>query len=179
MNSKKQRGFTLIEALAVTAVIGVISSIMVVNWRKNEERYKLQRAAQEIVQNIRKAQSYALSSYRMEWPGELNGVIPRSYGVQLEEGDSTYFIYGDRIGNIGYQNPEDIEETYTTIESGIEIDSLGGPTLDIIFSIPDGFISFNGPDSSATIRIKKTGAVCPSTNCKSIVIEETGEITIQ
>jgi len=179
--TKNSAGFTLIEALVVIFVIGTISSMMIVNWRKNESQYQLQRAAQEIVQNIRKAQDYALSSYRMEWPSEPNGLIPRSYGVQFEEGSPTYFIYGDSIGNIGYQNPEDIQETYTTIETGIEIDSLGRSTLDVIFLIPEGFVSFNNPSnvSSVTITIKRTGKTCPSVYCRSIIVRNTGEINIQ
>lgn len=173
-------GFTLIEALAVTAVIGIISSIMVVNWRKNEERYKLQRAAQEIVQNIRKAQDYALTGKKMYWEPWGTMEVPRYYGLHLEEGEQTYFIYGDMQGNTGYQNPEDIEETYTQIENGIEIDSLSDDPLDLIFSIPDGFVGFNDPSAdNAVIIIKRTGNTCPSTYCRTITIEKTGEITIQ
>ncbi|MDP2934746.1 MAG: type II secretion system protein, partial [bacterium] len=58
-NRKNGAGFTLIEALVVIFVIGTISSMMIVNWRKNESQYQLQRAAQEIMQNIRKAQDFA------------------------------------------------------------------------------------------------------------------------
>jgi type II secretory pathway pseudopilin PulG len=173
-------GFTLIEALVVIFVIGTISTMMIVNWRKNEGQYQLQRAAQEIVQTIRKAQDYALSGSRMDWPGYPDGRVPKSYGVQFEVGRRDYFIYGDCIGNVGYQNPEDLEETYTQIETGIEIDSLGRSTLDVIFSIPDGFVSFNNPPvTSATITIKKTGKTCPSAHCRIITVMETGEINIQ
>lgn len=173
-------GFTLVEALVVIFVIGMISSIMIVSWQKSEKQYQLQRSAQEIVQTIRKAQDYALSSYRMEWPSDPDGLIPKSYGVQFEEDESTYFIYGDNIGNLGYQNPEDIEETYVEFEGGVEIDSLGGSTLDVIFSIPDGFISFNRLASvtSVTITIKRTGKTCPSSYCRDIIIRKTGEISI-
>lgn len=178
--TKNSAGFTLIEALVVIFVIGMISSMMIVNWRKNESQYQLQRVAQQIVQNIRKAQDYALNGSRMDWPGYPDGRVPKSYGVQLEVGRRDYFIYGDCIGNVGYQNPEDLEETYTQIETGIEIDSLGRSTLDVIFSIPDGFVSFNNPPvTSATITIKKTGKTCPSVYCRNIIVRKTGEISIQ
>jgi len=177
---KNGAGFTLIETLVVIFVIGAISSIMIVNWRKNESQYQLQRAAQEIMQNIRKAQDYALNGKKMDWPGYPDGRVPRSYGVQLEADKRDYFIYGDCVGNVGYQNPEDLKETYTQIETGIEIDSLGRSTLDVIFSVPDGFVSFNNPPTtSATITIKRTGKTCPSAYCRNIIVRKTGEISIE
>jgi prepilin-type N-terminal cleavage/methylation domain-containing protein len=177
---KNGAGFTLIEVLVVTAVIGVISSIMVVNWRKNEGQYQLQRAAQEIVQNIRKAQDFALSGKRILWTPTGEWKVP-DYGVYFRRLNPTYFLYVDVIGNDGYQSPEDLIDTTTLIETGIEISSFGGGSnLSIIFEVPDGFIRFY-PSGGAfrTITVRKTGKSCPSINCRNIIIRETGEISIQ
>jgi|GEM_PF-1463207 len=178
-NKKNGMGFTLIEALVVTAVIAIISSIMVVNWRQNQGQYQLQRAAQEMAQIVRKAQDYALTSKKMWWSPDNAWIIPLSYGVHFEQGETQYFIYGDKQGNAGYQNPEDIPETYTQLETGIEIDSLDRDPLNIIFNIPDGDVSFYPANAQGIIVIKKTGKTCPSIYCRTITVQRTGEIDIQ
>jgi type II secretory pathway pseudopilin PulG len=173
---KKSKSFTLIEALVVIFVVGVISSMMIVNWRKNENQYKLQRAAQEIMQNIRKAQDYALNGKQRLWPPTGQMIVPLSYGIHFSKNNPTfYFIYGDYIGNPGYQSPEDLPETNTWMETGYEIDSFGGGnSLDIYFSVPDGF-AFGVP---ATITIKRTGKTCPSTYCRKVTVSATGEVSV-
>jgi len=179
-NKKKNKSFTLIEALVVIFVIGLTSSIMIVNWRKKENQYQLQRAAQEIAQTIRKAQDYALNGKQRDWPG-VGMIVPDSYGAHFNEDERNYFVYGDRIGNIGYQPPEDLQETNIIIETGIEIESVGTAQgyFDVIFSVPDGFVTFNPSNASGIITVKKTGTTCPSKNCRNIVVKETGEVSIQ
>ncbi len=177
MKCKKsyKKGFTLIELLVVIAVIGIISSMLVVNWRKNEKQYQLQRATQEIVQNIRKAQDMALNS--LEYQGEIPNY---SYGVSFDSNDNdSYIIFGDRNGNNTYQ-ASDIEVESISIESGIEIYSLssGAQDLHVTFSLPDGFTNIVPSADSATIVIKKTGKTCPSKDCKNIIIKRTGQVTI-
>ncbi len=181
MKINRKAGFTLVEALVTLFVIGVISSIMIVNWRRNEGQYQLLRAAQQIMQDIRKTQDYALSGKQMYWSPTSQWIVPKSYGIHFSRSQPTfYFIYGDYIGNEGYQSPEDIEETNTWLENGIEIYSFGGGNVkDIIFSIPDGFVSFYPSGNSATITIRKVGETCPSVNCKDIFISSTGEVSIR
>jgi prepilin-type N-terminal cleavage/methylation domain-containing protein len=176
---KKQQGFSLIEMLVVIFIVGLISATLIVNWRKNEKRYQLQRAAQEIVQLIRQAQGFALNGKQMLWSPTGEWLVPGYYGVHLRKNNPTFFIYGDVIGNAGYQSPEDIEETYGLIETGIEIDSFGGGNdLDVIFNVPDGFIDFYPSGTSAVITIKRTGSTCPSVNCKTINIRAMGQISV-
>lgn len=176
-----KRGFTLTEALVTIFVIGMISSMMIVNWRRSESQYQLLRAAQQIAQDIRKAQDFALSGKQMFWPPTGQWIVPKSYGIHFSLSNPTfYFIYGDYIGNEGYQSPEDIEETNAWLEQGVEIYSFGGGNVkDVIFSIPDGFVSFYPSGNSATITIARSGYTCPSTNCKDIVVNSTGEISIR
>ena len=183
MREKKQKslpagrqGFTLIELLIVIAVIGTISSMLVVNWRKNEKQYQLQRATQEIVQNIRKAQDMALNSYKHE-----EG-FPTNYGIYFDKNDeNSYIIFGDMNNTYTYQgDPPDMRVDDISIETGIEIDSLssGNQDLHITFSLPDGFTNIKPTANSAIIVIKKTGKTCPSKDCKNIIIKRTGQVTV-
>ena len=76
---KNNKGFTLIELIVSVAIISIISSIMVANYRHGGSSEELNIAAQNLVSEIRKAQGYALS-YR-----EYNGVIydEGGWGVRL------------------------------------------------------------------------------------------------
>ena len=172
-----RRGFTLMEILVVIFIVATISSMLVVNWRKNEERYKLQRAAQEMVQNIRRAQSMALAGK------EYNGEIPNeSYGVHFEPNQPrSYFIFADENGNETYQPSDDIVVGLEIpVADGVEIYSLSSlpQDLDITFSLPDGFVGIAPTASSATITIRRVGKTCPQ-DCKDIIISKTGQMTIQ
>ena len=179
----KNRGFTLVEMLVVIFIIGLISSTLVFSWRKNERQYKLQMAAQKIVQDIRKAQEIALAGKQV-WDGPQGQyTVPNSFGVYFNRtSPRSYIIFGDILGNPGYQSGSaDVVLETASIESGIEIYSLsGGNFMNITFSIPDGFTSIlQGPSNQATITIRRINASCPSKNCKSIIVKNTGEISIQ
>jgi len=170
-----RQGFTLIEALVMIAVISSISAILIVNWRKSEKKYQLQRTAQEVVQNIRKVQNMALSGT------ESNDLLPDSYGISFDASTpNSYILFGDRNGNKSFQTAtSDIVVSQITIEPGVEL-SLPRD-YDITFTIPDGFVNIrpSAPGGSITITIKRTGKVCPSSDCKDITITTTGQINIE
>jgi prepilin-type N-terminal cleavage/methylation domain-containing protein len=170
--NKNSIGFTIIELLVVVAVIGVISTMLVVNWRQGEKQYLLQRTAQEMVQNIRKAQDMALTSSRHECE------IPDNYGVYFTtQSPGSYKIFADKNDNNQYDGADsDVENI--DIESGIEISALSSePKLHLTFSLPDAFVYISPSATSATITIKRTGLSCPD-YCKEIKIMDTGRITI-
>ena len=172
-----KKAFTLMEVLVIMAVIGIISTMLIVDWRKNEKRYQLQRTAQGIVQSIRTAQDMALNSLKL-----VDEEIPLSYGVYFNKNiNSSYIIFGDVNGNNSYQTPSsDIFVENVLIESGIEIDSLspGTQDLNIVFSLPDGFTIITPPSTLASIIIKRKNGVCPD-DCKTIKIINTGQINIE
>jgi len=174
----KKRAFTLIETLVVIFIIGVISAILVVNWKNNEKTYLVKRVAQEIVQNIRRAQDLALTTKNID-----PSAIILSYGISFNKNDkNNYTIFGDVNGNNSYQTPSsDALVEVISINSEIEIydASPGDPNLDIVFSIPDGFTTITPASSSAEIDIRRVGATCPSISCKTIIVNNTGQITIQ
>lgn len=179
--TKNSAGFTLIEALVAIFVIGIISSMMIVNWRKNESQYQLQRVVRQVVQNIRKAQGFALSGKQIFWAsGGGEWKVP-DYGIYFQRLNPTYFIYVQVLGNDGYQNSEKLEETTTQVEAGIEISSLGGnDDLSIIFQVPNGVVRFYPSGAtSRTITVRRVGKTCPSVYCRNIIVNTTGEINIQ
>src|SRR4030042_4251546 len=97
---RKGAGFTMVEMLVVIFIIGIISSILIVNWRRNENQYQLQRAAYGLAQSIRKAQEMALNG------SKHTGVMPnKAYGVHFYNGQNYYRIFSDQNNNNTYQSP--------------------------------------------------------------------------
>ncbi|MBU4284971.1 type II secretion system GspH family protein [Patescibacteria group bacterium] len=176
----RQAGFTLIEVLVIMFIISTLSTVLVVNWRKNEKRYQLQRSAQTVVQNFRKVQSMSLAGKNL--CDQDSPCIPRNYGVHFGKTTLTsYVIFADKNNNGKYASAVETNEHIETIylESGIEL-SLS-VDLDVVFSVPDGFVMINAKPltTEASLTIKRSGTTCPSSNCKIIIIKKSGQITIQ
>jgi len=64
--TKNSTGFTLMELLVTLSIMGILSSIMIVNFAGQRTRQKLKIAQNELITNFRKIQSFALSSKNIE-----------------------------------------------------------------------------------------------------------------
>lgn len=184
-----KKGFTTFELLVVIFVIALISSILIANWRKGEEQYKLQGEIQEIVQNIRKAQEMALSGI------ESSGQVPQNFGLYFMLASPSYNLYSENSNNREYNQGVDIliGGDSIAVGPGLEISSIIGyrgandgslSDVSITFSVPDGFTTLrahpNPPwQDSVKITIRKVGTTCPSRDCKDIIVRKTGEISVQ
>jgi prepilin-type N-terminal cleavage/methylation domain-containing protein len=170
----KKSGFTIIEFIVVIAIITIISGFMVVNFRKGEGTNKLLRVSQQVVQGIRESQNMALSS------SEQTGQIYDYYGVHFNKVSmpGSFYIFASST-NAVYDSGEQVKTI--NLEEGIVIDSLsGGDQMDISFSSPYAMVVFNpaAPSHNVSIIIKIQGTSCPSSNCRTITINESGWINI-
>lgn len=87
-NQNNQKGFTVVELLVVFVIMVVLSSVGVVTWNKQKPRRSLVLAQNETTTNLRKVQSYAVSSRNLP-----SGEAPKYYLVRLEEGASSYTVH--------------------------------------------------------------------------------------
>ena len=62
--SKNLKAYTLIEALMVVAIIGIVTSVILVSYSNSRTAQQLESAAREVEAAVREAQSYALTGYQ-------------------------------------------------------------------------------------------------------------------
>ena len=85
------KGFTLIEVLVTTFIIGIISTVILLNYRTGQEQVLLARAAVAFESDIRKAENLAFASV------DVSGSSPCGYGLHYVN-NRTYSIYVGRLG---------------------------------------------------------------------------------
>lgn len=95
------QGFTVIELMVVFIIIVLLSSVIIINWNSQTPGRSLTIGQNELVTNLRKIQSYAVSSRN------INSTVPAkfyfmkftknqsSYSVSASDGSSTPVYYPD------------------------------------------------------------------------------------
>jgi prepilin-type N-terminal cleavage/methylation domain-containing protein len=148
-----RQGFTLLEIILVTAVMGVLTAMSVGVYRNLVKRNEVDLAANNIIFELKRAQSSAQS-----------GVDNRRWGVRLTNGVDDYFelfstptVYGDAsttienttylAGTIFFTDPID-----NTVKD-IIFEKIRGTATSTVFSLS----SFDG--FSRIININELGKV--------------------
>ena len=144
--AKHLRGFTIIEMLVVTGIIGLLSAVTLANYRDVSVRISLENLVQQMAIIIRQAQVYGISV------AKTNNVISEypPYGVHFNTSPATSFIlFVDNDGSGQYSGQSEDVETINLKNNNVvsevsanklssgcsNILSLG--TLDIIFTRPN------------------------------------------
>jgi len=168
-------GFTLVELLTVLAIIFTLTSISLPFYRTAQKQYILENASQKLVQDIRRAQEMAISARIC---GPCGNKVPPGYGIYLQQGNISYFIYADTNpaqGNEIYDGGDIIIETIS-FESGVFIKNINPSSLSINFKPPDPKIRIGNSSQSLnevsiiislltdtsktrTIRVNKAGLI--------------------
>jgi len=132
----KKNGFTIVEFLVVIFIISVLSGLSFTAYRTGEKIFALQMSAQKLAQDIRRVEEMAISA---KICGPCGNKVPPGYGIYLQQGSTSYFIYADTNpakGNEIYDRKDVIVETIS-FESGVFIKSVNPSSLSINFKPPD------------------------------------------
>ncbi|OGG57425.1 hypothetical protein A2853_03620 [Candidatus Kaiserbacteria bacterium RIFCSPHIGHO2_01_FULL_55_17] len=184
------------ELMVVTAIIVVISGVVLVNNNRFGGVFLLENLAYDIALSIRQAQVYGISVHRF---GATNFRV--GYGLHFSKNDPiTYVFFADANpsgGNGLYEENQNETIESSTIGRGYYIDKLCAPAgadaatctsvdrLDIIFKRPepDAFISANGVSGIVTpAALQESARVVlksPRGDEKSVIVEISGQIAIQ
>jgi len=175
----------LIELMVVVFMIGIITSILLSNFKTSQTNAVARRqTASLIVADIRKAQSMALSGV------DYNGIQVCGFGLHYVNGDS-YLLYYTKPPDLNtvcanvsrlYQVGQEIQ-TKTVNNSNLALLWSPGadPRDDIFFELPDPktyIADSTDPNRVATIGISYNGASCPSADCTQITVTTAGKIDI-
>jgi len=175
MSKQNNKGFTLIEILVVLAIIIIITGIVIFNVGTERQNSALLRSSQKLSLDLRRAQSFALSSKTYKTSG-----VPCGWGVHFNGlGSTNYIIFADMAAAADCSNRDFIRtgngsEDFETInfESGININSLSNNLSDVVFTPPDPIVNFAPNQTSVSIvLINKNGAT------RTININKTGFIS--
>lgn len=136
----------MIELAVVVAIMAIMTAIIVPRYASYKNTKSLSYAKTQMVNDIRYAQTYTLSTKKMPDASSPSGVSPTGgYGVHFEKGLSTYVIFGDRIHGVDKPNhiynagsaENELFETVNLVE-GVTIFDL--KVNDI--SVPSGVVDY-------------------------------------
>lgn len=144
-----KRAFSVIEMIVTMTIILILTTIVLVGYRKGGQQLALNRAAHKLTQDIRRAQELAMSSTPFE--DGASSLVPFGYGIffTISE-EKSYSLFADVNGNKYFDTGEQVGEPIA-FEEGIEISDLqkaageGGGNLTevaIVFHPPDPEIFF-------------------------------------
>lgn len=134
-------------------IIVFFTGLVLVNYKTGGDKFALQRSANKLAQDIRRAEQMAMSAKECEVCG---GIIPGGgYGIYLKQGDDYYLIYADTNpsqGNERYDGGNDdlLETIY--FEKDVYIKNVSPSSLSINFKPPDPAVKISG-DEDVTITL--------------------------
>lgn len=197
------RGFSLIELLAVTAIIVLISSVMLSNNPAFGGTITLRNLTYDVANTIREAQTYGIS-VRKFTPAGGSGQFAQGYGIHFQlPSPTTYIIFADANANGHYTSASgggveelvksfDLNRNFRIVDlcvtpvSGAEQCAGTTGTFDRISVI------FIRPEPDARIRIATASSVFPTLYQRarivlqaprgdrmSVAVEATGQISVQ
>jgi len=178
-----EKGFTLVELLVVIGIISLLTALILPNFRGGESQFALQRSANKLSQDIRRAQQMALSAKECQPCG---GIFPETgYGIILDNAWSTrqYRLYADTHGKNEFFTPNDTIVETIDLEKGVIIKEISLPpntysSVSINFKPPDPItnIKYNigppgqsltiitlaletDPNKTKTVKVNKAGLI--------------------
>lgn len=134
----KNLGFTLIELLVVIAILGLMSTLVVVNFNQLRASRSITLAENEMVSEIRKVQGYALSGHDST-ANSANS--PRFFVLTFNQLSKSYTITSVEYNNGGYawNDLETVQINEGAAISDVTASNLGGikpVCVQIAYSVP-------------------------------------------
>jgi prepilin-type N-terminal cleavage/methylation domain-containing protein len=180
MNMSSSRGFTLVEVLVVASITVMITGLLVQNFARS--RVDMNQTVLTVTDAIREAQSNALSGALLSGTGTYRC----GYGIHFTSTGYLIFAGPDSSG----PNCTAVNYTYTadsnhpTVRVGLIASNVLEilPVSDIFFEPPTPTTYLGGVSTagqSVDVKIRRKGAACPSSDCRTIHVTTSGQIQAQ
>ena len=181
------RGFTLIEMLVVMAIFAILTSVTLASNSNFGTRITLETLAYDIALTIRQAQVYGIAVQR--FGGDPN--FDRGYGIHFDTSTpSSYQMFADILSGNGLYDEGELVSA-NTIKGGYGISDIcvrpqgqtsetcGLDELDILFKRPepDAYIRSNA--NSTLHELGRVVLLSPQGVSKTILVESSGQISVQ
>ncbi len=180
-------GFTLIELLTVTAIIVIVSSIILVNNNRFGGVVQLENLTYDVALSIRQAQVYGISVERYG-ANDFSG----AYGMHFAVGDPTHYeLFADSDKDGFFSAGENVAPSPYTIRSGFKINRLCSPqgadpssctsvsTLDITFKRPESSAYIRKDGGAGIVESARIVLVSPRGDIMSVVVGANGQISVR
>lgn len=179
MNQKPRtkNGFTLVELVVIIGIIGFMSSLVILGQNQGQDQRKIILEVRRLVQDIRKAQNFTISSTTYDCGGLK--VVP--FGIILyKETPHRYILVADCDGSRTYDSSVDrTVSSYTFTVS--EINTLSPPPnpMQIFFVSPNPDIYVNNSVITNTIITITVCGTKRSLSCRNVQLTSGGAVSVQ
>ena len=142
-----QKGFSLIELMVVIFIIGIASSVVIVQYSGNRNSKALYLGSKQIADDIRMTQNYTFGALET-----MSGNPSGGYGISFSVGSDSYVIFADGDSDKEYDAGEDFQTIKLpegiTIQS-LKIDGVNDDPVDVVFTSPYGEVYIDGVNKDA------------------------------
>lgn len=173
LRCSRSKGFTLVELLVSISIIGVITGMMMANFRGGQQSAEVRLASDILVGQLRSVQTSALTGRLVSvCSGGTNDLdvcepkqpivsctggacqkrVPAGYGIRFSTlTPTTYMLFYDTDDDKRYDAGEELSEApyVSTAATRFQTSSAGDP-LDLVFTPPFGKLYVNGSASGPT-----------------------------
>lgn len=140
------KGVTLIELLVTMSIIAILSGILFLGKAREEERFVLQVATYNLMQNLREVQGMAMGAGE----AKCNGTESYSFGIYFHPVlfPESYFLFAD-CNNNQLKDGSDKELREVSLEKDVKICSSPPSPLHVLFQPPEPTTFINGSEVGA------------------------------
>lgn len=198
MNYNTQKGFTLIEMVAVLGIFTIMTSIVVFNYNKFRSDTILTNMTYEIALSIREAQIYGVSA-RNAIPGGVN-TFSRPYGIYIPPVNpptSQYFLFADTNPDLQYSGTDcafvqggDICTTPYTLQRNVVIEGIhlengescpSADKISILFKRPnpEPIVNIDDDDDVETFSRVQITVKAPDDARRYVIVANNGQISVE